>query len=173
MYKIVGADGKEYGPIEADGLRRWIAEGRVNGETRVLLEGATQWKKLSELPEFASALSAAAIAGPPPAPFPRLAGTGAQKTNSLAVVGLVLGLLSLTCGMCCCQGFPFSIAGLVCSGIALAQINRSSEAEREQGRGIAIAGLALSIASLCLGLILFIIGLAFSIPDMIKKTWGI
>jgi len=27
VYKIIGADGKEYGPITAEQLRRWIAEG--------------------------------------------------------------------------------------------------------------------------------------------------
>ena len=30
MYKIIGADGKEYGPIPLDQFRQWIAENRVN-----------------------------------------------------------------------------------------------------------------------------------------------
>ena len=54
MYKMMGADGKEYGPISADQLRQWIAEGRANAQTRVLAEGATEWKTLAELPEFAA-----------------------------------------------------------------------------------------------------------------------
>jgi len=168
MYRIVGADGKEYGPIEADGLRRWIAEGRVNGETRILVEGAAEWKRLSELPEFASTLKAAETAAPVPGPLAAAPRSGPAKTNTLAIVGLVLGLISITCGMCCCQGFPFSVAGLICSGFALAQINQSPGGQ-EQGRGIAIAGLALSIASLLLGVLLFIFGLAISTPDMIRK----
>ena len=28
MYRILGADGKQYGPISADVLRQWIAQGR-------------------------------------------------------------------------------------------------------------------------------------------------
>jgi len=40
MYKIIGADGKEYGPIPAEQLREWIAEGRANAQTKVLPEGA-------------------------------------------------------------------------------------------------------------------------------------
>jgi hypothetical protein len=52
MYKIIGADGKEYGPITAEQLRQWIAEGRANAQTRVLLEGTTEWKPLSAFPEF-------------------------------------------------------------------------------------------------------------------------
>ena len=51
MYKIIGADQKEYGPIAADQLRQWISEGRINGETKVLTEGATLWKRAADVPE--------------------------------------------------------------------------------------------------------------------------
>ena len=60
MYKIIGADQKEYGPITADQLRQWISEGRVNANTKVQAEGAGVWKSVSELPEFAAALPAGA-----------------------------------------------------------------------------------------------------------------
>jgi hypothetical protein len=58
MYKIIGGDQKEYGPVTPDELRRWIAEGRLNGQSRVRLEGQTDWQPLSEFPEFADALAA-------------------------------------------------------------------------------------------------------------------
>ena len=75
MYKIIGADGKEYGPITVDQLKQWIAENRVNGQTKVLAEGAIEWKVLAEIPELAAALpitpatlpSAALTAGVVPA----------------------------------------------------------------------------------------------------------
>src|SRR5438132_10632853 len=73
MYKIIGADGKEYGPISAEQLRQWIVEGRANAQTRVLLEGTADWKTLAEIPEFAANLSAPApgfAPGPVPAAFP-------------------------------------------------------------------------------------------------------
>lgn len=57
MYKIIGADGQEYGPVTADQLRQWIAEARANAQTKVQVEGSTEWKTLAELPEFASALA--------------------------------------------------------------------------------------------------------------------
>lgn len=67
MYKIVGADGKEYGPISADVVRLWISQGRANGTTRALPEGAQEWKTLSELPEFAADLAArSATSSAPP-----------------------------------------------------------------------------------------------------------
>jgi hypothetical protein len=58
MYKIIGADGREYGPIAADQLRQWIAEGRANAQSKVMVmvEGSTDWQRLGELPEFASDL---------------------------------------------------------------------------------------------------------------------
>jgi hypothetical protein len=62
MYKIIGADGREYGPIAAEQLRQWIAENRVNAQTRILAEGATEWKTVADCPELAEALAAK----PPP-----------------------------------------------------------------------------------------------------------
>lgn len=66
MYKIVGADQKEYGPVTADQLRMWIAEGRVNAHTSTRLESGADWKPLSEFPEFADALGVTG-SGPLPA----------------------------------------------------------------------------------------------------------
>jgi uncharacterized membrane protein len=56
MYKIIGGDGKEYGPISAEQVRQWIAEGRANAQTPVQAAGSTEWKPLSSFPEFADAL---------------------------------------------------------------------------------------------------------------------
>jgi hypothetical protein len=65
-YKIIGGDGKEYGPIDSLQIRRWIAEGRLNPASMVLAEGATEWKPLSSFPEFANDLGAAPQAPPLP-----------------------------------------------------------------------------------------------------------
>src|SRR5205085_8213152 len=58
MYKIIGGDQKEYGPVSADELRRWIAEGRINSQTSARAEGTAEWKPFSAFPEFAEALRA-------------------------------------------------------------------------------------------------------------------
>lgn len=52
MYKIIGADQKEYGPVTAEQIRQWISEGRVNAQTQVCLEGTHDWKPLGMFPEF-------------------------------------------------------------------------------------------------------------------------
>jgi len=52
MFKIIGADGKEYGPVTGDQVQQWIRDGRANAQTRIQLEGATDWTTLGALPEF-------------------------------------------------------------------------------------------------------------------------
>ncbi len=64
MYTIIGADQKEYGPVAAEQLCQWIADGRANGATRARLEGSAEWKTLADFPDFAVVL--AAKVGPPP-----------------------------------------------------------------------------------------------------------
>jgi len=90
MYKIIGADGKEYGPITADQLRQWIAEGRANLQTRVLPEGAAEWRSVSELPEFAAAAPAATPAMPA---FPTATPAAAEQVNGPAIGLIVVAVL--------------------------------------------------------------------------------
>ncbi len=52
MYKIIGADQREYGPVTEEELRRWFAEGRANRNTLAQREGETGWKPLWSFPEF-------------------------------------------------------------------------------------------------------------------------
>ncbi len=63
MYKIIGSDGREYGPVTTEQLRQWIATGRANLQTKAQPEGGTDWRPLAEFPEFAGA---AAAPGLPP-----------------------------------------------------------------------------------------------------------
>jgi len=58
MYHLVGGDQKEYGPASAEDIKRWIVEGRANGQTRACPEGG-DWTTLAELVEFAEALKTA------------------------------------------------------------------------------------------------------------------
>src|SRR5580698_8729732 len=137
MYRIVGADGRQYGPVSATQIKQWIAEGRLDSRTPVISDGAKDWTFLGLLPEFAGCFS-----GNPPVIGPNLP---SRWTNGFATAGLACGILAWIC--CCCM-FPFSLLGLVFSLIALSQISRHPE--RYEGQAIAIAGLVLSIISLLL-----------------------
>jgi len=52
MFTILGADGKEYGPVTAGKLHEWIAGGRANLQTKARREGETEWKTLGDFPEL-------------------------------------------------------------------------------------------------------------------------
>ena len=69
MYAIIGGDGKEYGPITAAELRKWISEGRLNAQSQVKGESDAAFRSLSTFPEFADAFAApAAASASSPAP---------------------------------------------------------------------------------------------------------
>ena len=99
MYKIIGADGKEYGPITLEQLRQWIAQGRAGMQTKVLPDGATEWTTLGQLPEFAAAAPSVA----PNVFTPSTAGTaGAEQVNGPAmglIVVAILGALAQAAGL--------------------------------------------------------------------------
>jgi uncharacterized membrane protein len=56
MFKLIGGDRQEYGPVTAEVLRQWILEGRANGQSLAQAEGTTDWKPLTAFPEFADVL---------------------------------------------------------------------------------------------------------------------
>jgi hypothetical protein len=146
MYKVLGADQRQYGPVSADVLRGWIAQGRVNGQTQIQAEGSTDWRPISEFPEFTAVLSgpvspppptaAAPAATPRPAPVSSPQPTEPSKTSGMAIASLVLGLLTFpTCGI-------GGIIGLIFGIVALIKISNSEG--RLRGKGMAVAGVAVS-----------------------------
>src|SRR2546423_9362129 len=66
MYKIIGGDGKEYGPVDLAQMQRWLRENRINATTMVQSAEGGEWKPASSYPEFGSA-PAPTSAGPAPA----------------------------------------------------------------------------------------------------------
>jgi len=150
MYRILGADGKEYGPISADLLRQWVAQGRANATTPTRTEGDTGWKSLGAFAEFSMLFAAAPAAYAAPTYY-------RSKNTSFATASLVLGIFSLIFGpwCCCCYGVPFNIAGLIFSIIALRQIR--SDPDRYGGKGMAIAGLVLCLSSIALMILVMIL----------------
>ena len=98
MYKIVGKDGQQYGPVSAEQLRGWITENRANAQTLVQPDGAQDWKPLGSLPEFAADLKPPPLAAPVPptitpppcAPVPR-----ASNKIPAGICGILLGSLGV------------------------------------------------------------------------------
>ncbi|MSR64443.1 MAG: DUF4190 domain-containing protein [Verrucomicrobiae bacterium] len=150
MYKIIGGDGREYGPITKEQLLQWIAEGRADVQSRVRAEGGHDWKPLASFPEFTGAFATvAAPSASPPLP-PVVSGSSVLpplrgKTSGMAIAALVLGILGMFCW------FITAIPGLILGIISLNRINRSGG--QLGGKGLAIAGIAISGVMLMCGVV--------------------
>ena len=79
MYTIIGGDQKEYGPIPADDVRQWIAEGRLNEQSLMKGEGDAEFRPLEKFPEFADAFAPKSSTPDMPPP---LSGTTASMALS-------------------------------------------------------------------------------------------
>ena len=161
MYRIIGADGREYGPFSGDQLRQWVAESRAHASTPTLAEGATEWKPLGSLPEFSMLFAASAQAPAASAAFSPATASG-RRTNGLALAGFILGLCSFPFGLfCCCVGPLCGILGIVFSLIGLSQINRKPDVYG--GKAFALIGLILSILGVVSYFVMMALGIASSI----------
>jgi hypothetical protein len=150
MYRIIGADGREYGPISADQLRQWITEGRANAQTRVLLEGTSDWKPLSELPEFAASIPSAP---PPPMPSP---GVSAPSTAALdQASGPAIGLIIVGILYFLAAGLSLLVRLLGASFLAANQMQRDPFANVFSGP----AGIASALLSFLIGLLILLGGI--------------
>jgi hypothetical protein len=66
-YTIIGGDGKQYGPITGDDLRKWISEGRLNAQSLAKADSDAEFRTLATFPELADAFApqAAEPSAPP------------------------------------------------------------------------------------------------------------
>ena len=158
MYKIVGGDQREYGPVTSEEVRSWIAQGRANSQTLASFEGSP-WKPLSTFPEFADSLR---VAAPPPIPTATAAGIPGvsymgAKSNTLSIVGLILSIIV------CCP--PLPLVGLVLCTIGLSQIQKNPDAYTTS-KIVPIIGIVVGILSILLNIIAISSG---SFDEMIRN----
>jgi TM2 domain-containing membrane protein YozV len=92
MYRIIGVDGQQYGPVSAEQMRRWIAENRVNAHTLAQIEGSTEWKPLIAFAEFGADLKA-----PPRFAAPPTSTSDPRASSKIpaGVFGILLGSLGI------------------------------------------------------------------------------
>ena len=74
-----------------------------------------------------------------------------KKTNVLAIVGMILGIVSILMGCCGWYSIIFGIPGLICSILS-----------RKQGKsGMSVAGIVCSIIGIIIGILMTV--LAFGV----------
>jgi hypothetical protein len=117
MFKMIGADQKEYGPVSADQVRQWIGEGRANGQTLAQADGSTDWRPLSAFPDFAEALKSSVASMPPLIPPPSVAWTGLTAD----MVGMDF---SLDVGACLARSWQLvrTQLGLLIAAVAIVMV---------------------------------------------------
>lgn len=116
MYKIIGADRREYGPIPVDQLKHWIAEGRLNRESLARPEGGLQWQPLGSYPDFQDVFGAPAAVVPP---LPTAPASAEQLAEQILTADPQVDI-----GDCLRAGFGFlaTNAGLAIGGVTLVWI---------------------------------------------------
>ena len=72
----------------------------------------------------------------------------AAPTSTLAVVSLVFGILAW-----CVLPFVGAIVAIVCGNLARSEIRNSHPEQRQEGDGMAIAGLVLGYVQLAFGIL--------------------
>src|SRR5579883_528750 len=159
MYKILGADGKEYGPVSTDQLRDWVAQGRVNAQTQVQESGRTEWKPAGQVPELGALFG---ISAPPPLPSgaPPLMKPQrpAAKQQGLAILSFVLGICSFVLCLSALSGIP----AIICGHISRSRAKRLPQ--QYGGAGFAMAGIVLGYVSILFSFVV----LALLLPALAK-----
>ena len=152
MYRIIGGDQKEYGPVSAEQLRQWITEGRLTRQTRIKTEGGADWGTLDALPAFNSSF----VAVPPVIPQQSMF-RGLHKIipyrNGMALAAYYLAVFSLIPFV----GIILGIAGLILGVLGLKAVHRNPAVGGKVHAwiGIVVGGLfgfgylALTIVMVC------------------------
>jgi hypothetical protein len=165
MYKITGADGNEYGPVSLEQLKRWVAEGRVNAQTRLRDAGAGDWMTAGDFPELSGLFGAPGGEAQPGSP-PSIgsAAQSAAKKQGLAIASLVLGI----CSIALCLTFLTGIPAIICGHIAHSRTRRSPN--QYGGAGLAIAGFVMGYVSIFITILLVAMLLPALAPAEAKSS---
>lgn len=158
LWYYAGADQQRVGPVTEQRATRLAQQGIITRDTLVWRPDMPDWQKMgdSRLGQLLAMHAAPGIPGAYPGTYPV-----SSLPQGLAVGGLVTGIagVAITLTLWCVPiGFALSIAAMVLSGLALQRV----KAGKAGGRGIAIAGLVLSIAAIAIVVIMvLVIGLVF------------
>ena len=103
-YKVIGGDLKQYGPVSAEDVRKWIADGRLNAQSLAQIHGDLEWKQLSTFPEFADVFGGEPTPLSPPPPFAPPPDdserqTALRRIKAPAVALMVTAILNILLGV--------------------------------------------------------------------------
>ncbi len=193
MYKIKGADQKEYGPVSADQIRQWFKENRLNRFSMVEAAETPGWRPLELVPEFADLFPAAlppamggggfsaiptSISTSTPGPRPVIADP-VQAAAQLKVPGILLIVFAI-CGLLLAICAPFTKKAMVSFSSTFTEkifdsmsqpmppeVRAGLDASKNQGFGV------MDGFGLVMGLVSNVVMLIGALKMMKLESWGL
>lgn len=179
MYRVKGADQKEYGPVTAEQVRQWIQEGRLNRYSLLQKEGDPAWKPMEQHPEFGDLLVAAppSTVGAPAASGAgggSVAGVIADPQRAASQLKVPAILILVLAGV----GAVLSVAGLFIKGAILEAVlnagipfdpNIRTQLEQSRAAGIGVSEIFQAVLGLGIN-VLVIVG---ALKMLRLQSWGL
>ena len=138
-------DGRQYGPINEDELRRWAQENRLGPQDLVWSEGMAEWSAAATVPGLFPE-GAPVVASQPVA-------QADYPAKGMGIASLVLGIVSIP--TCFCYGVPAIICGAL--GLAFGVNSRRKAQEAGTDNPMAKAGVITGTIGLILGVVYLVI----------------
>jgi hypothetical protein len=148
-------------------LLDWAQKGRLGADDLVWKQGMTEWRPARTVAELSGVANWPATAVQRVAATPMRRQRARAQSNGMAIAGMTLGISSLVVLFCLWPvSIPCAATGLILSIIGLNKTKRGSK-----GKGMALAGLILSIFTLCLIIVLILVGVAM-FAGMMREMRG-
>ena len=128
MFTIIGGDGKEYGYVSGEDLRKWISEGRLNAQSLAKTGSDVTFRPLSTFPEFADLFAAPAPGAPPAFSTPADFGERDYELDILGCISRGWNLLKENFGIlfvACLIMFALQIVFSGALGVITIPVNKS------------------------------------------------
>ena len=148
---VAGPDGEPHGPYEAESLRAYAAEGRINGSTRLCLDGTTDWVP-------ASSVEAVGIA-PIPVGNDAVAFIVPINVPASVVISCWLGVVSMV--LCIPLGPVGGPIAVILGVIGLRKLSRATNGT-STGHGLGVARAWIGIVTGSIGLLLGLAVIVFA-----------
>lgn len=178
MYRVKGADQKEYGPVSLDQVRQWISEGRLNRFSLLQKEGESSWRPIEQHSEFGDLLAASTpSSGPlPSSGIPIAAGAvvvadpqrAASRLQIPAIFMMILAGLGIVLGVAGLLLKGDLLDWMLTSGIPL-DANVRTQVEQARAAGIGV----MDVFQMLLGIGMNGLIIVGALKMMRLQSWGL
>jgi uncharacterized membrane protein len=159
MQYFIHHNNQQIGPFTEAEVKAKLAAGEISATDHVWWEGQQGWTPLGQT--ALGGMTAPAVPVAPVAPAITVAPVSGEPTSKLAIWSLVLGCLSLVCGIFA------SIPAIILGHMGLSETQKNPAIK---GRGLAMAGLIIGYVMLVLQVVAVFVFIALSYK--VKETFN-